>query len=58
MQNERHLHIMGATVKDLIEALSVLPDNSKVYCCGYEDLWLHFSMSADGVNIDTEQYID
>lgn len=58
MQNEGHTHIMGTTVKELIEMLSTLPDNSKVYCCGCEGFWLHISKDANGINIDTEQYTD
>ena len=58
MQNERDTQIMGTTVKELKEMLSLLPDHCKVYCCGCEGFWLHISESANSVNIDTEQYID
>lgn len=51
---EKRVDLSGKTVAEMIQELSKLPVDTKVYCCGCDTIYLHVSNNGDICCIDSE----
>ena len=47
--------LKNSTVRDLKKVLANMPDDMELYCCGFNELWLHVDDKGNYCNFDCDE---